>query len=68
MQEEWRDVSGYEGLYAISDSGLIKSYPKRNRKKERLLQPTDNGNGYLIVGLVKNRVRKNHYLYSSVGG
>lgn len=66
MQEEWRDISSYEGLYAISDSGRIKSYPKRNRKKERLLQPTDNGNGYLIVCLVKNKVRKNHYIHRLV--
>ena len=25
MQEEWRDVAGYEGLYQVSNFGRVKS-------------------------------------------
>lgn len=24
MPEEWRDIPGYEGLYAVSDKGTVK--------------------------------------------
>ena len=30
------------------------------------MSPTDNGNGYLIVSLRKNRKRKNHYIHRLV--
>lgn len=25
LMEEWRDIKGFEGLYAVSNTGLIKS-------------------------------------------
>lgn len=34
--EEWRDISGYEGLYQVSNFGRVKSF-KRN--KPRILKP-----------------------------
>ena len=54
--EIWRDIAGYEGLYQISNKGNIKNLKK-------LLTPTDNGNGYLIIGLSKNGKRKNYYVH-----
>lgn len=33
----WRDVPGWEGLYAVSDDGQVKSLPRPRRRSERLL-------------------------------
>jgi hypothetical protein len=51
--EEWRDVEGFEGYYQISNQGRVKSLPRFKRKTERILKPTPNTTGYLIVGLRK---------------
>ena len=74
IKEEWRDVRGYEGLYQISNKGRIKSlerYVKNSRKgnrliKEKVLNPTDNGHGYKIIGLRYKGKRKNHYIHRLV--
>jgi hypothetical protein len=42
MEETWKDVVGYEGLYQVSDLGRIKSLPKYHYKDERILRPTLN--------------------------
>ena len=26
MEEHWKDISGYEGLYSVSDTGLVKTH------------------------------------------
>ena len=74
IKEEWRNVRGYEGLYQISNKGRIKSldrYVKNSRKgnrliKEKVLNPTDNGHGYKIIGLNYKGKRKNHYIHRLV--
>lgn len=48
MFETWKDVSGYEGLYRISNSGKVYSC-RRNKE----MRPADS-NGYFIVCLCKN--------------
>ena len=44
----------YEGLYKVSNLGRIKNLNYRNTGKERLMNPSENGKGYLRVGLRKN--------------
>lgn len=61
--EIWKDIKGYEGLYQISNFGKVKSL---QRQKERILTPTDNGHGYLIVGLKKGTKRNNYYVHRLV--
>ena len=46
MNEEWKDVSGYEGLYKVSNTGKVLSV-----RRNALLVPQDNGNGYKYVSL-----------------
>lgn len=53
MQEIWKDVKGYEGLYLISNTGKIK-----NVKTGVILKGGNNGRGYLFVFLCKD---KNHH-------
>jgi hypothetical protein len=57
--EEWRtavyDGEVYEGLYKVSNLGRILSLWFG---KEKVLKPGDNGKGYLVVNLHKNRKKK----------
>ena len=57
MIEVWKDIVGYEGVYMVSDQGRLKSL---KFGKERLLKPTLNSRGYLMVVLSKegNRNRR----------
>lgn len=53
--EEWRDVTGYEGLYRVSNQGRVMSL---RWGKNKILRPTPNPKGYLIIGLRKDGQRK----------
>lgn len=61
MNEIWKDVRGFEGLYQVSNLGNIKSsYTKKIRK------PGNNGTGYYYVNLRKNNKSFNHYVHRLV--
>lgn len=49
INEEWRDVPGFEERYQISSKGRVKR--KERIVKERILEPYKNPAGYKIVGL-----------------
>jgi len=50
--EEYRDIPGFEGLYAVSNYGNVWSH-----KRNRLLRTGPDGSQYLTVGLMKNSKR-----------
>jgi hypothetical protein len=52
-----RDIKGYEGLYAVLTNGEIYSYSKY-RHKGKILKQHKSDNGYLTVGLTKDKKRK----------
>ncbi|MBQ8207049.1 MAG: HNH endonuclease [Bacilli bacterium] len=56
MQEIWKDIKGYEGLYKASNLGRIKSMPRHGThvREEHILKQNVNRKGYSIVGLTKN--------------
>ena len=58
MNEEWRDIEGYEGRYQISDRGRVKALPHRQpgaySNKEIIRKQTHDTYGYPIVSLSKN--------------
>lgn len=73
--EKWVDVKGYENLYQVSNYGRVRSLDKvvcggRNGGerviKGRMISPTDNGNGYKIVGLTNEGGRVNKYVHRLV--
>lgn len=74
INDEWVDVKGYEGLYAINRNGEIKRLtttiyqPNHGYRiiKECKLKPWDNGHGYKVVSLAKQGKRKNHYMHRLV--
>ena len=49
--EVWKDIDEYEGLYQVSNLGRVKSI---GYKKERILKPGRDKDGYLFVSLCKN--------------
>lgn len=59
MIEEWRDISGYEGLYQVSNRGRVRSARK-------IKSSQDNGRGYLMVHLNKNNKPKWHLVHRLV--
>ncbi len=71
--EIWKDIQGYEGIYQISDLGLVKSLSRNILKsgkysyktKEKILKPSIDNDGYCVVTLSKNgikKTRRNHLL------
>lgn len=65
--EVWRDVLGYEGLYAVSNLGRVKSLASSNYKKhDIILRQHVTGNGYLTVSLYKDGYVKNRRTHKLV--
>ncbi len=65
MEEIWRNIKGFEGLYQVSNFGRIKSLNYRHTKKERIMKLSVNNCGYLYVNFHiegKNRVYMVHRL------
>lgn len=58
MQEIWKDIENYYGLYQVSNMGNVKSLNYLHTGKERILRLGVNRGGYLIVELCKNGKRK----------
>jgi hypothetical protein len=66
MNEVWKDIIGYEGLYKVSDLGRVMSMPKKwiagsgviRKKGQTLLKLGLNRHGYYTIVLCKEKVRK----------
>ena len=67
MEEIWKDIKGYEGLYQISNWGRVKSLGNNKTRKEKILKPCilKKGN-YLRIGLRKNGKRKMYLVHRLV--
>lgn len=59
--EEWKDITGFEGLYQISNFGRVKSLERMSKQKhlleEKILSITHATAGYCDVSLFKDGVR-----------
>lgn len=66
MNEIWKDIIGYEGLYQVSNLGRVKSLNYKRTGLEYVLKPGTNGIGYLQVHLFKNRKRSPLYVHRLV--
>lgn len=66
MEEIWKDVDGYEGLYQVSNFGRIKSLEflkgakngSFQKSPSKILKQTTNQKGYNVVVLYKNKKGK----------
>ena len=74
MQEIWKDIEGYEGLYEVSNLGRVRSLDRvvvysNGRKclyKGRILKPANNTVGYFFCVLCKNGQKKKKYIHRLV--
>lgn len=72
MNEIWKDIEGYEGLYQVSNLGRVKSLERMCRCRgdgvrkvpERILKPGLNGHGYLTVALSNEGVWVTYYVHN----
>ncbi|MDC7953589.1 NUMOD4 domain-containing protein [Liquorilactobacillus mali] len=69
----WKDIPGYEGIYAISDDGKVYSYPKRHRnaagyyiQPSRILKLSNDKDGYPFAILYKDGNKSTHKVHQLV--
>ena len=62
MEEIWKDIQGYEGLYQVSNLGRVKSLNYHRSGKECILKNCIHTNGYLFVNLCSKRKLVKTYL------
>lgn len=72
-REQWRDITGYTGLYQVSSWGRVKSLERTVRigrgyrtAPERILKSRKNRCGYLYVNLHKNGIVKTYTVHRMV--
>ena len=72
MEEIFKDVVGYEGLYQVSNLGNVKSLPRERcnlngcwMTKEKILKPAPT-NGYFGVGLWIDGINKSRRIHQLV--
>lgn len=70
MEEIWKDIPGFEGLYQASNIGNIKSVERtvmfgKNQRtvKQAILHPFKKDNGYLVVKLYKDHKQYTVYVH-----
>lgn len=74
MSEVWKPVTGYEGLYEVSDLGRVRSLDRvvtgkdgrDERHNGKILRSQKLYNGYLEVHVSKNGKRKHRTIHSLV--
>lgn len=73
MEEIWKPINGYEGLYEVSNMGRVKSLPKTVEQyygykitNERMLKQSPDRKGYMMAWLYKNKKRKTMKVYRLV--
>lgn len=65
MQEIWKDIEGYEGLYQVSNTGKIRSFrrsTKHHGSKNHLINPSLTIRGYENVTLYRNPSDRHKFL------
>ena len=74
MNEIWKDIKDYEGLYQVSNIGNVKSLARVVSHKitghrtipEKILKPNSDGAGYLYVSLSRDGKKKNPKIHRLV--
>ena len=68
MNEVWKPIKGYEGIYEISNLGNVKALPRikvNNRgyqkMKERIAKPSKQNSEYFRVSLTNNNHQRKYY-------
>ena len=62
--EIWKDITGYDGLYQVSNLGNVKSFresTKYGKQKEYILKPSLINSGYHVVTLYSKNGKKRKF-------
>ena len=63
MEEVWKDIEGYEGLYEVSNLGRVKSL---HGLSEKIMKNSNGSGGYQKLSLTKNKIPKNFFVHRLV--
>lgn len=66
MNEIWKDIPEYEGLYQVSNLGDIKSFNYRGHGEIKILKQSTDKKGYKYVRLFKNGEGKTYKVHRLV--
>lgn len=67
MEEIWKDIPGYDGLYQVSNLGSVRALNYNKRKgRVKMMSKIVGHNGYLYVMLSKNCVYKRFLIHRLV--
>lgn len=66
MDEIWKDVEGYEGIYKVSSLGNVKKLNYKNSGKEQNISLCNDADGYLLVNLRLNNKSKSKRVHRLV--
>lgn len=69
MEEIWKPIRDYVGLYEVSNLGNVRSLPKMcgfRKDKGRIIKPFTNNNGYSLVSLSKDGKMKHFQVHRLV--
>lgn len=66
MEEEWRSVIGFEGVYEVSNLGRVKRVLRTSGTRHDFMTPTPDSTGRLFVNLRYHKQRKNAQVHRLV--
>jgi hypothetical protein len=68
MQELWKPIKDYEGLYEVSNLGRIKAFPRKGNhyKEPTIMKQFKYKTGYMYVSLSKGGKAKKYKVYRLV--
>ena len=66
MEELWKDIPGYEGLYQVSNLGQVRSLNYAKKKGNIKLLKSRKSSGYIRVTLVKHGKHKCFFVHRLV--
>lgn len=71
LNEIWKDIKNYEGLYRVSNYGRVKSLDRKADKThhyfEKIMKMSKDCDGYYIVSFCKNGKSKQQRVHNLVG-
>lgn len=62
----WKDIPGYEGLYQVSNTGLVRTLRATHGRPVNYVMSPGNNRGYLAIGLTLNGIDKRFSIHRLV--
>lgn len=70
VEEKWKPIAGYEGLYEVSDMGSVRSLDRIDSigraRKGRILKPCERPGGHMYVRLCKSGSERDYGVHCLV--